>query len=589
VIEPRVYRAAFVPAVVAVVLAMFSLENQPPPAPIELAADVLVQGESVADAAASIARREPDRRAGTPGDAAIAELVATGLSERGFEVEVDEFAEDGRELRNVVGTRPGRVRERIVIAAARDADSVPDLTGSAADTAALLELATAIEGRAPGKTIVIASLDGSTLAEAGARRFAATASDRERVEAVLVLSDLGAPVAEGPRLVTWSNDATRVGIVLRRTAAEAVEREFDVPVGEGVAGQIAHLAFPVGVGAQGVLLDQGFDAIRFSGSGLLPPNPEPRDLDAERLGGLGRAVLQTLSAVDAGPALPEAPGSYLVAARNVLPEWVASLLALTLVLPALVASVDALARARRRRKPVGKWGVWVIARAVPFAAGLLAAILLVLVGLVPNVAHSSPAPSLVPIDATGALGLGLVAATVALAWIFLRPLLVRWGGGATDPAAPGAACAVALASALAATATWALNPYAALALVPAAHLWALGVLNERPRRARSRGALLAGGLLVPAAIAIVYMVTMSLDPLQAAWYLLLLVGGGQVPLATALLGCVLLAALAGAVEIVVARRRRPEAAEAPAPAVRGPRRYAGPGSLGGTESALRRR
>ncbi|MBA2256022.1 MAG: hypothetical protein H0W05_02300, partial [Thermoleophilaceae bacterium] len=155
-IEPRVYRAAFMPAVLAVVLAMFSLEGQPPAVPLDLAADVLFQGDSAGDTAAQIARQQPDRRPGTPGDAAAADLVAARFTEHGFDVEVDEFEAGGEALVNVVGTRSGSARERIAVIAARDADAVPDVSGSAADTAALLELAAALEGRAPEKTIVLA-------------------------------------------------------------------------------------------------------------------------------------------------------------------------------------------------------------------------------------------------------------------------------------------------------------------------------------------------------------------------------------------------------------------------------------------------
>ena len=105
VIEPRVYRAALVPAILAFLLAMFSLESQPPPAEIDLAADILFQGDSAAATAERIARRHPDRGPGTPGNEAVAELVATGFEQRGFEVDVDEFDAEGRDLSNVVGTR----------------------------------------------------------------------------------------------------------------------------------------------------------------------------------------------------------------------------------------------------------------------------------------------------------------------------------------------------------------------------------------------------------------------------------------------------------------------------------------------------
>ena len=45
--------------------------------------------------------------------------------------------------------------------------------------------------------------------------------------------------------------------------------------------------------------------------------------------------------------------------RNVLPDWAVRLLVGTLLLPALLAALDALFRARRRRLPVGRWAGWI--------------------------------------------------------------------------------------------------------------------------------------------------------------------------------------------------------------------------------------
>lgn len=589
-IEPRVYRAAFLPAIVAFVLAMFSLEAQPPGAQIDLAADVLFQGDAAADEAARIVRRERDRGPGTAGNAAVADLVAARFERAGLDVEVDEFSASGQDLQNVIGTRIGGDRRRIVVAAARDSAEPPDLAGSAADTAALLRLATALEGRAPRKTIVLASLDGSTLGDAGARRFAETAPDRELIDAVLVLSNLGAGTPAGPRLVAWSNDDTRGSVGLERTAREALAREFEnLPEDEGIPIQFTHLALPLGVGAQGVLLDRDIETIRFSGSGVLPPDPEA-EIDPDRIGGLGRATLQTLSAIDASGSIEHGPPSYLTVGRNLVPEWAVALLSAALILPALVASVDAFARARRRHEPVASWTSWVVARIVPFAVGLLVAILLVLTRLAPNLSAAAPAPSYEPLDPTAGALLGIVAAAIALAWIFLRPLLARWGGAPEDATAPGAGCAVALFTSAAVLGLWLLNPWAALAFMPAAHLWSLAALTPAAGRTRVRALLVAGGLVVPAGVALLHMLQLSLDPAEALWYVFLLVTGGQVDLLTAVVGCVLLGALAALVERVIAGRHRPAGEteqEEPKPTVRGPGGYAGPGSLGGTESALK--
>jgi hypothetical protein len=137
---------------------------------------------------------------------------------------------------------------------------------------------------------------------------------------------------------------------------------------------------------------------------------------------------------------------------------------------------------------------------------------------------------------------------------------------------------------------WFVNPFAALVLVPAAHLWMLATLSDPLPPPRARFLLIGGGLLPPLLVALYYLVGLSIDPLSGAWYLLLLVTGNGVGLVTSLLACVLLGALVAVVSISRAAREQPPA-EKPADGrkpVYGPGAYAGPGSLGGTESALRR-
>jgi len=90
----------------------------------------------------------------------------------------------------------------------------------------------------------------------------------------------------------------------------------------------------------------------------------------------------------------------------------------------------------------------------------------------------------------------------------------------------------------------------------------------------------------PLLVALYWMIALSLNPLSATWYLLLLLTGGAVGLPTVLTGCVLLAALAAFVSIARVDSDEPAEPRDERPAVYGPGAYAGPGSLGGTESAL---
>src|SRR5947208_2837151 len=198
---------------------MFSLESRPPAVPQALAADVLFDGNIALTGTQRLAKQFPDRRPGSDGDLAAAGQVASNLRAQHFAVTVDRFRSDEKDLVNVVGRRIGESPRQLVVVAARDADRVPDLAGSAADTASLLEIARTLEGRVTQKTLVLASLDGSTLGAAGAARLAGQLAEAGPVEAVLVLSDTGVARADGRLLFRWSERRVRPSLRLQRTVA----------------------------------------------------------------------------------------------------------------------------------------------------------------------------------------------------------------------------------------------------------------------------------------------------------------------------------------------------------------------------------
>ena len=555
-IEPRIYRAAFVPALLAVVLTMFSFQSRPGALEQGLSADVLFDGDQAAELAARIAAQQPDRRAGSAGDRATAQLVADTFATRGFaggggsRPVVQRFTSDDRRLVNVVGRRAGSSRRQIVIVAARDAASVPDAPGSASDTAALMQIARVYQGRPSEKTLVLASVDGSHLGQAGARELIDVLPEPDLVDAVVVVSDLGAR-GGGPPLQAWSNDTTRAGIALQRTVAESIRSELGgAGGGSSTFGQLARLSFPIGIGAQGVLLDSGYDAVRISGSGELPPGGSgpPEAIDPDRLGGLGRATLRTLTAVDEGPRPEHGPKSYVQAVSQVLPGWVLSLLAGALLLPVLVASVDAFARARRRQLDVLRWFRWLGAWVAPFLAALAVAQVLALAGATPSPPAAPVPPDDLPLDGP-ALG---VLAGIAVAMV-LSFLLARWLAARPDPELSetpdlGAGVALGLTVAAGSILLWLVDPYAGLLAVPAAHLWMLLALTRPLPDRRVRAALIAVGILPALLVAIYFMFALSVDPLSGLWYLLMLVTGQSVGILTSLIACVMLAALCATLE-----------------------------------------
>src|SRR5829696_2401668 len=538
---------------------MFSFEGRPRALPQGLAADVLFDGAQAADLATRIATESPNRRAGTRGDLATADLVAGAFAARGFsggrggQPHLQRFTHAGHDLVNVIGVRAGRSRSVIVIVAARDAATVPDAPGSAADTAALMQLARVYQGRPSQKTLMLASVDGSNLGEVGARELVSDLPAPEFVDAVLVISDLGARTSHGPLLQAWSNDAGRAGIGLQRTVANSLRDEVGGSAsGSGAFGQFARLSFPIGIGAQGVLLENGYDAVRISGSGELPPDGygPVEAIDEDRLGMLGRATLRTLSAVDQGSRPEHGPESYVQAVSQVLPGWVISLLAGALLLPVLVASVDAFARARRRQVDVLRWLRWVAAWVAPFLAALALAQFLALVGATPAPPPAPVAPRVLPLDGAALGVLAGVAVAMVLALLLARWLAARPDAALRRPEPPGPAVALTLVATVAALVLWLANPYAGLLVVPAVHLWLLVLLaGVRPSR-RLRGTLIALGALPALLVAVYYMAALSMDPLSAAWYLLLLVTGHSVGLPTALVGCVMLGALCASIELV---------------------------------------
>ena len=82
---------------------------------------------------------------------------------------------------------------------------------------------------------------------------------------------------------------------------------------------------------------------------------------------------------------------------------------------------------------------------------------------------------------------------------------------------------------------------------------------------------------------------LDLNPLSLAWLVALATADGHISIAAAVDRlAVRLACLAGLLVVLRVRHKAAAAAEPERLRTRGPAGYAGPGSLGGTESALRR-
>ena len=247
-LDVRVYRAAFLPALLALFVVAFSLEGRPSPLRTRAIADAFDPARAYGSAALrdsllQLGDAFPDRRPGSSGDAALADRVAGVFRAAGFSA--SRTTEPGRtvdgetDLETVVGVRPGLSSRRIVVLAHRDSLASPglaDLSG----TAGLLELARIFRTQAPSderdegeagkpqligrdlrKTLVLVSTSGGSGGGAGARAWARE-QDADAIDGVLVLGDLASAGAHRPWVVPWSNGEDLPPLAWQRTVETAV-------------------------------------------------------------------------------------------------------------------------------------------------------------------------------------------------------------------------------------------------------------------------------------------------------------------------------------------------------------------------------
>jgi hypothetical protein len=522
-LEPRLYRAAFVPALLTLIVLAFSLKEPPRALTPELAPPTFS-----AQRALATARQLTDaygaRESGGRQDAAVAALVRARLSENGFVTSDYRFRartlNGRRTLANVVGVRAGPSDRRLVIVASRDGSRGALAGAGAVETGMLLEFARVLQGRSFGHTLVLASVSGGADGGLGAAELARRL--RRPVDAVIALRNVAASQRDGAVLSVYDSrldpDARLV-----RTVERLAALEFGTSGGGfSTAGQLVRMGFPLALGEQAVFPERGLAAVAVSpgGESLAPPQPAPAPLVAAT----ARTALRALTTFDDGfrPADPE-PAELRLGGK-LIPGWALILFTGALLLPLVVVSVDGWARARRRQETASRGLV-----AAPLALAWLVLLVLLLRALgAVGALNAPPLPAepralsgVAPV-AVGLLVLALAPAGLLVAAASARHLTVR-----------GGASGFALWIVVAGIAVFAVNPIAALFWVPLLHLLVLLLLaGTRPRRAQVWLTALVGGLPLFAA-AVYYPVALSMGPLDSLRFAVLLQAGGFVgPLAT---------------------------------------------------------
>ena len=475
-----------------------------------------------------------------------------------------------------------------MIVAHRDAVRGPARAQLSA-TAALLELARVFASRDTQRTIVLASTSGGSGGDAGVAQLRGELP--RRLDAAIVLGDLAGTSSRRPMVVPYSDGEGLAPLTLARTVEDAIKDQAGIEPGAPSAlGQLVHLMVPLTAGEQGVLDREGVPAVLVQVSGERGPSrAEP--VSAERLETVGRSVLSAVDALDTAPDVTQARQNGVVLGRQQMPQWAVRLLVLALILPVLATAVDGLARARRWGLHPGRWAVWTLSCAAPFAATAALTRLLGLSGLLGPVPGGPLLPAGVSFGTGAAAGVLLLIACFALSW-FAWGHLTRRAGWGTRPEPEVGGLSTVLVAVVLGVVAWVVNPYTALLLVPALHVWLLLASPElRPRRPPGWLGLLGLAALPLAVVVVFYAHELGLGAGEVVWETVLLTAGGFVGAAAVILwsvglGCGVSSLLLALVHDLPGGTERP--AEPLDVTIRGPLGYAGPGSLGGTESALRR-
>jgi hypothetical protein len=583
----RLYRVSLLPVIAAIVAVAFAPVALPAALTSPLPAG-LFSAQRAQATLIGLAGVSADHASGSPRDDALASDVAAQLRADGLVV---------HESSAIAATAGGRRRIEIVVAtsAVRGSESgsgsvvlVADRSAPGASTdatlsgtAALLELARDLSPRGGPRTLTFVSTSGGI---AGAA-LAAAAVPRP-VDATIVIGNLAGARAQPPLVVPWSGNGGMAPLSLQETVDAALSSQLGTGAGRpGLVDELARFAVPLTVSDQGPFEDAGIPALLVQQRGEL--STRSTQVSAAMLGGFGRAILGAAQALQHGGEVASASTRDVTLAANVLGGWTARLLCGLAILASALCAVDLLARARRRRAALARWFAWVLAWGLPFLVTGLYAKLLAWSGLLAHVPPGPVAPAESPFRGGDALALISVVAVFALACL-ARVRLIK--GPTLDEdagATAGAPVALLCLASLLAAALWLANPYTAALLALPLLVWVPVIAGEGYH---SPGAGLLWLVLSLAPFGLVLAIeanSLGLGPVGFAWTWLLVFAGGEIG-AGALLAVSLAGAVTLATAFVLVHPSTRGTTEDIQITVRGPATYAGPGSLGGTDSALRR-
>jgi hypothetical protein len=527
----RVAAVVVAPALLALLFSISTTGTLPRP-PLE----PLFDASAAAVIAAQLSAEHPSRVPGTPEAEEAAGWYEGTISELGLHTEVQTWTvtlpDLGEvELRNVIAVVPGRSEESIVLVAHRDNRGADGSGDNASGTAALIELARGYgaEGTAPApmpqRTLVFVSTDAGAFGGAGARHFARESPYAHGALAAVVLDGIGGGGA--PRLaIAAGRPASPARALVSTASARVAEHVGELPLLPSVATQLVDLALPLGVGEQGHFLALDIAALTLTTQEPGEPGVPVGDPGAspahQRLGQLGRATEALVGSLDGSVGGRFGTPDGVFFGNRVASGWALRLTLIAAVAPFVLGIVDLLARARRRRLPLGPAVRALRARCLFW---LFAGLLLwvgAITGAFPTGAPLPLSPYSASVVDQPGTGLALLAAVLALGWLVGRRRLIPSRPSLPEETLAGTVVGLAWLGlvALAAALT---KPYAIVFLLPSLYAW---LWLPLVRRALTRGAVYVAGLAGPVAGLLLLAHGLGLDPLEALVYLASLVTVG---------------------------------------------------------------
>src|SRR5665647_360539 len=296
----KVYRVAWVVALILVVISLFTLGR--PDTPKLSLEPVSFDGEQAAADLRTIVTDYPQRVAGTDPDNRLALWVVQQFKQAGLETHIDSFAAtiDGKDaaLQNIWALSKGDAAGTILVIANRDVPAVATqgANDNASGVAALLGLARSFTVTAHDHSIIFVCTSGDAYGSLGARRFAED-HEIDDLYAVIALREVATRDPAGIGLDGWSPAAKVAPPWLWLLAAPAARvnanMEALLPT---VPAQVLRLAVPTSSGSQGPFVARGVPGITISAAGAVAP-PQSDTLDdvsTETLTRVGSTVQATI-------------------------------------------------------------------------------------------------------------------------------------------------------------------------------------------------------------------------------------------------------------------------------------------------------